>query len=75
MLMQIKFVVEQHEDTFVAYPLGIRGGVVGEGETAAAALEDARCATEVYIEALGVGVIEDQSPVAAFVSEQAVTVK
>jgi len=75
MLKQIKFVVEQHEETFVAYPLGIRGGVVGEGETASAALEDARRATEVYIETLGVGVVQDESPLAAFVSEQAVSVK
>ena len=75
MLKHIKFVVEQHEDTFLAYPLGIQGGVVGEGDTAAAALEDARSATEFYIETLGAGVIEDESPLSAFVSEQAVSVK
>jgi hypothetical protein len=61
MLKYIKFVVEQHEDAYVAYPLGIRGGVVGEGVTAEAALEDARSATEFHIETFGADVVEDES--------------
>ena len=30
-----KIVVEQHEDGFVAYPLGSAGSVAGQGDTAA----------------------------------------
>jgi hypothetical protein len=35
---QFKFVVEQHADGFIAYPLGLQGVVVGEGDTADEAL-------------------------------------
>ena len=38
------FIVEQHPDGFIAYPLGVVGVVVGQGETSADALEDARSA-------------------------------
>ncbi len=29
----IPIVIEEHEDGFVAYPLGIKGVIVGEGDT------------------------------------------
>ena len=32
MLKQIKVVVEKHADGYVAYPMGVKGVVVGEGE-------------------------------------------
>jgi hypothetical protein len=37
----IKIIVEKHSDGYVAYPLGLKGTVVGEGETYEAALR--RC--------------------------------
>jgi hypothetical protein len=75
MLKYIKFVVEQHEGGYVAYPLGIRGAVVGEGATAEAALGDARSATEFHIGSFGADVIEDETILGAFVSERAVKVE
>ncbi len=33
MLKQVKIIVEKHSDGYVAYPLGLKGVVVGEGET------------------------------------------
>ena len=35
-----KIVVEKHPDGYVAYPLGLKGVVVGEGDTYEGALAD-----------------------------------
>jgi hypothetical protein len=40
----MKFVVEQRRDGFIAYPLGLKGVVVGEGDTREDALSDAKSA-------------------------------
>ncbi len=58
-----KFIIEQHTDGFVAYPLGVQGVVVGQGETREEALEDARSALEFHIETFGAGVLEAQDDV------------
>ena len=34
------FIVEKHPDVYVAYPLGLKGIVVGEGDTYGEALSD-----------------------------------
>jgi hypothetical protein len=52
-MTQLKFVVEQHADGFIAYPLGLRGAVVGEGDSADAALADAKSAARFHIETFG----------------------
>ena len=51
--MRIKIVVEQHQDGFVAYPLGVNGTVVGQGDTYDAALADAKSAIKFHIETFG----------------------
>ena len=33
MRKDLKLIVEKHSDGYVAYPLGMKGVVVGEGET------------------------------------------
>jgi predicted RNase H-like HicB family nuclease len=50
---QIKIVVEKHTDGYVAYPLGIKGVVVGEGETYEEALRDVRSALGFHLETFG----------------------
>ena len=54
----IKIVVEKHEDGFITYPLGIKGGVVGEGESYEDALADARSAIRFHIDTFGPDVFE-----------------
>lgn len=49
----IKVIVEQHEDGFVAYPVGMNGVVVGEGNTVDEALKDVRSALQFHIETFG----------------------
>ena len=68
-----KIVVERHSDGYVAYPLGITGVVVGEGDTYEEALADVKSAIAFHIETFGPGVIENETPVLeAFVAELAV---
>lgn len=50
---QIKIVVEKHPDGYVAYPLGIKGVVVGQGETCEEALNDVRSALAFHVETFG----------------------
>lgn len=41
-MKQVKIIVEKHPEGYVAYPLGIQGVVVGEGDISEAALADVR---------------------------------
>ncbi|MEA2336780.1 MAG: hypothetical protein QOE82_787 [Thermoanaerobaculia bacterium] len=71
----IKIIVEKHEDGYVGYPVGMRGVVVGEGDTYAEALADVRSAIQFHIETFGADAFLDDSPVLeAFVAETEVTV-
>ena len=44
MTKQLRVIVEKHGDGYVAYPLGLRGVIVGEGDTYESALSDVRSA-------------------------------
>jgi len=67
---QIKIVVERHSDGYVAYPVGLKGVVVGEGESYDEALSDVKSAIRFHVETFGSEVLEDESPVLeAFIDE------
>jgi predicted RNase H-like HicB family nuclease len=69
-MKNIKIIVERHPDGYVAYPLGIKGVVVGEGDTYEEALADVRSAIRFHVETFGAAVLELESPVLeAFVAE------
>jgi len=75
MVKQFKIVVEKHPDGYVAYPLGLKGVVVGEGDTYEEALADVKSAIKFHIETFGQEVIEGEPPVLeAFVAEAGVAV-
>ncbi len=70
MLKQFKIIVEKHADGYVAYPLGIKGVVVGEGDSYEEALADVKSAIQFHIETFGAEVLDVDSPVLeAFVAE------
>jgi predicted RNase H-like HicB family nuclease len=54
-----KIVVERHPDGYVAYPLGLKGVVVGQGDTDQAALADCRSAIRFHIETFGAEAFEE----------------
>ena len=70
MTRQIKILVEKHADGYVAYPLGLKGVVVGEGDSYEEALADVKSAIRFHIETFGSEVAPDDSPLLeAFVAE------
>ena len=73
-MRQFKIIVEKHTDGYVAYPLGLKGVVVGEGDSYEEALADVRSAIAFHIETFGPDVFEDQPPVLeAFVAEAGIS--
>jgi predicted RNase H-like HicB family nuclease len=56
-LKNFKIIVEKHPDGYVAYPLGLKGVVVGEGDTYEEALSDIKSAIRFHIETFGVEVL------------------
>jgi len=74
-MRQFKVVVEKHPDGYVAYPLGLKGVVVGEGDTYEEALADVKSAIRFHIETFGQDVLEGESTVLeAFVAETGVAI-
>jgi predicted RNase H-like HicB family nuclease len=49
----VKLIVEKHADGYVAYPLGLKGVVVGQGDTYEDAVADVRSAIAFHIETFG----------------------
>lgn len=52
-MKQYKIVVEKHPDTFVSYPLGMKGVIVGQGDTYKATLMDVKSAIKFHIDTFG----------------------
>ena len=74
-MKQFKIVIEKHVDGYVAYPLGLNGVVVGQGESAGDALEDVNSAIKFHIETFGHDVLETESLILdAYVTETDVQV-
>ena len=66
----LKIIIEKHKDGYVSYPLGLKGVVVGQGETYDEALADVKSAIAFHIETFGNEAFGDESPVLeAFVAE------
>ena len=72
-MRQYKIIVEKHPDGYVAYPLGIKGIVVGQGDTYEEALTDVKSAIRFHIESFGEDLLDVDPPVLeAFVAETGV---
>ena len=69
----MKIIIEKHPDGYVAYPAGIQGVVVGQGDTYDEALSDVQSAIRFHIETFGRESLESEDPALdAFVAEAAV---
>jgi predicted RNase H-like HicB family nuclease len=49
----LKIIVEKHSDGYVAYPVGLRGVVVGSGDSYDAALADVKSAIQFHLDTFG----------------------
>ena len=58
----MKIIIEKHPDGYVAYPIGIQGVIVGEGDTFDEALHDVQSAIRFHIETFGRESLETESP-------------
>ncbi|MBI2759981.1 MAG: type II toxin-antitoxin system HicB family antitoxin [Chloroflexi bacterium] len=65
----LKIIVEKHPDGFVAYPLGMRGVCIGQGDTYEEALTDVRSAIRFHIATFGAAAFADDAASEAFVAE------
>ena len=75
MIRSFKIIVEKHADGYVAYPLGLKGVVVGEGDSYEEALSDVKSAIGFHIEAFGPQVLDDASSASdVFIAEAGVAV-
>jgi len=73
-MKQIKIIIEKHHDGYIAYPVGVKGIVVGEGDTYDEVLKDVQSALKFHIETFGSDVLdgEDGPVLEAFVAETTV---
>jgi predicted RNase H-like HicB family nuclease len=59
---QVRIVVEHFPDGYVAYPLGVRGVVIGQGETEEEAVADCRSALRFHLDTFGDDELEQSRP-------------
>ncbi|PKB63957.1 MAG: hypothetical protein BZY80_04720 [SAR202 cluster bacterium Io17-Chloro-G2] len=62
-MSELTIVIEKHSDGYVAYPIGLNGVVVGEGDTFDEALADVESAIKCHIDTFGREVLDLESPV------------
>jgi predicted RNase H-like HicB family nuclease len=68
----IKIIVEKHSDGYVAYPLGMKGVIVGQGASYETALADVKSAIAFHIETFGADVFDaEETILEVFVAETA----
>ena len=74
-MRQFKIVVEKHPDGYVAYPLGLKGVVVGQGDSYEEALSDVKSAIRFHIDTFGEEVLDFEPTVLeAFVAEAGIDI-
>ena len=59
-MQRFKIIVEEHLDGYVAYPLGFKGVVVGQGDTYEDALADVKSAMKFHVETFGEDAFNDE---------------
>jgi len=57
-MTHVKIIIEKHQDGYVAYPVGIKGVVVGEGDSYEEALTDVKSAIKFHLETFGPGSLD-----------------
>lgn len=69
----LKIIVEKHAEGYVAYPVGVAGVVVGQGDTFEEALKDVKSAIKFHLATFGAEALEPETPALdAFVAETTV---
>jgi predicted RNase H-like HicB family nuclease len=59
-MQPFKIIVEEHPDGYIAYPVGMKGVVIGEGDTYDQAVTDVTSAIRFHIETFGKDAFSDE---------------
>jgi predicted RNase H-like HicB family nuclease len=68
-MKQLKIIVEKHPEGYVAYPLGMKGVIVGEGNNYEEALEDVKSAIKFHMDTFGEEIFDTEEIVETFIAE------
>jgi predicted RNase H-like HicB family nuclease len=68
-MRELKIIVEKHPEGYVAYPIGLKGVVIGEGDTYEEALADVESAVKFHIETFGREAFETEEIIETLVAE------
>ena len=72
-MTDIKIIVEKHIDGYVSYPVGLKGVIVGQGDSYEEALMDVKSAINFHIETFGEDALDTEEPVLeVFIAEMAI---
>jgi predicted RNase H-like HicB family nuclease len=71
LLAPLKIIIEKHPDGYVAYPLGVKGAIVGEGNTYEEALVDVKSAIKFHVQTFGTEIFEGEEILETFIAEVA----
>jgi predicted RNase H-like HicB family nuclease len=72
-MRQVKIIVEKHADGYVAYPVGMKGAIIGQGDAYEEALSDVKSAIAFHLETFGKDAFDADEPVLdVFIAETAV---
>lgn len=75
MTKTIKIIVEKNEDGFIAYPIGINGVIIGQGDTYEEAMSDIKSAIKFHTETFGNTVMESEPKILeAFLTETGIEI-
>ncbi len=70
MMRDLKIIIEKHSHGYVAYPFGLRGAVVGAGDSYEEVFSDVKSAIRFHIETFGADVFEaGEEALEVFVAE------
>jgi predicted RNase H-like HicB family nuclease len=56
----VKIIVEQHRDVYIAYPIAVKGIVLGQGATYDEAVSDLKSALNFHVKTFGARVLSEQ---------------
>ena len=67
--MKHLIIVEKHPECYVAYPIGLNGVIVGQGDTREEAIADVESAIKFHIETFGEEAFKEEEIMEASVAE------
>lgn len=68
-MASVKVIIEQHSDGFVAYPVGLKGVCVAQGDTREEVVSNIESAIRFHLETFGQDVLEDGDLVSISLAE------